>query len=176
MKKQIEPESCTQLFQTLKEPLFEESNSGIDKATIRKRALIFFSILGLGSLFQYGYGWALQHFGGYSYPYTSPLFLPAHRYSDFFNSPWWAMTGVQDIYAPFAVLISLLLSQIIDFSNGPHEAKHTISGMLCLGSMVACFLGSIAVLAWKILQQVTKEEGMGTQNHDIFADLHVHGD
>ncbi len=117
----------------------EPSGKQADQPTIRKRALIFFSILGVGSLFQYGYGWGLNYFGGYSYPFTSPLYLPEGRFMDFFLPGWWSIIGGQNNYAPFATLINRLMAYIIDFSNGPYEARNTISGFLCLGSMVVFF-------------------------------------
>jgi hypothetical protein len=141
----------------------DQTTYKVDKATIRKRALIFFSILGFGSLFQYGYGWALHYFGGYSYPYTSPLFLPEDRFMDFFNPAWYAINKTRSNYGPFSQLLSNCIAHFIDFSNGPYEARHTISGVLSLGAMVALFWGSIGLLAWKVLEQVTDKEGVAAR-------------
>lgn len=129
-----------------------------DRDTIRTRAFIFFLILGLGSLLQYVYGWALQHLGGYSYPFTSPLFYPDDRFTDFFLPGWYAINGIRDNYAPFAVLIGRLTAQVIDFSNGLHEARGTVSGILCLSSMMVFFAAGLGLLAWEISNLVTDQE------------------
>jgi hypothetical protein len=141
----------------------DQTTYTLDKATIRKRALIFFSMLGFGSLFQYGYGWALHYFGGYSFPYTSPLFLPEDRFMDFFNPAWYAINKTRSNYAPFSQLLSNCIAHFIDFSNGQYEARHTIGGVLSLGAMVALFWGSIGLLAWKVLEQVTDKEGVAAR-------------
>jgi hypothetical protein len=118
----------------------EQTSYEVDKATIRKRALIFFSILGLGSLFQYGYGFALHYFGGYSYPYTSPLFLPEDRFMDFFNIPYFSKPGEIASYSAFTFLLAKAFSLFIGYGGGRFEARFSVGGILIYSGVVFCYL------------------------------------
>lgn len=140
--------------------IFKYPEPAASVSDIRKRVFIFFSIVSFGSLFQYLYGYVLYSLGGYSYPFTSPLFLPEDRFMDFFNPPWWTINGNPNNYAPFSWMLSFVYSRTIDFGNGPKEAINSLSGLIALLSMVISLLISLASIAQITVNIAFKHESL----------------
>lgn len=144
-----------------------------DIGLIRRRALIFFSILGFGSLIQYGYGFVLYYFFNYSYPYTSPLFLPEDRFMDFSNPVFWSKPGETASYTAFTFLFAKGLAQIIDFSQGRLFGRFSTGGIVALCTVVGIFLLCLGGIAKQVSELVASHSDSKLKRFCIFSGAFV---
>jgi hypothetical protein len=98
---------------------------------------------------------------GRSYPFTSPLFVPADRFMDFFNINFRAVvdtryTEYHAIAPPFAFAVARLFSFSADYGDGPFPARDQDGAMVSIFLFLAIFVAFLLLTSYRVGSGVKK--------------------
>ena len=128
---------------------------------VTERTLFFCALMLSGLVATLAYYGVNSLVLGLTYPFTSPLFVPANRFMDFFNINFRAVvdtryTEYHAIAPPFAFVVARLFSFATNYGGGVLQARDQEGGMASIFVFLAIFVAFLLLTSYRVGSGVKK--------------------